>query len=224
MPLHENRPPARSVISMLLAVTLGVLAAPLGLRAVPVIDVPDVVLLPDTPGQTVEITIRGGDAVQGLVFYAQSGDGGPELADAGLPPGTDGPAITAVDLKTGTIYAAVADEAVDPGSLPQVAIRSLPISASGVTVTAEGLLATLTIDTTGLTGGTFDLRLNGVLPFDDIGGPFTTTFEAGGQPVIPQINNGSITIAIPEPAFAAVALFTLAARRRHRSQSGRHPW
>ena len=68
------------------------------------ITVGEYLLDPDTSGQPIYITVAGGDLVPGLNLFAQVGDGGPELADHGLPPGTDGPAITEVDLKTGTIF------------------------------------------------------------------------------------------------------------------------
>lgn len=106
-------------------------------------------LLPDTPGQTVQIFVTGGDAVSGLNLFAQVGDGGPELTDFSLPAGTDGPAISSVDLKTGTIFDGIPDGQTDTGSIPQVVNYFIAITAAGGSVPADGLLTTLTIDTTG---------------------------------------------------------------------------
>lgn len=146
-------------------------------------------LAPNQPGQTMEITVSGGELVAGVNLYAQIGDGGPELADYGLPAGHDGPAITAVDLKTAGIFAGVPDPAVDQGGLPQVAIWSLGIAAQGGAVPAQGKLATLTIDTTGFAAGRWDVKLSDVLAGLS-GGPFATDFAG----LSATITNGSIRI------------------------------
>ncbi|MEM6312454.1 MAG: hypothetical protein AAF743_00085 [Planctomycetota bacterium] len=170
-------------------------------------------LLPDTPGQQLEISVSGGEQVQGVDLYVQIGDGGPELSDFGVAAGTPAPVITDIDLLDGTIYAAAADTPADPGSIPQVAFRSLAITDPGFVAVADGKLATITVDTTGFFDGTFDLLLGDVLPFLVLGGPYQTTFEFGGTEVPPTIENGTITI-IPEPTLAAFALALLATRRR----------
>ena len=96
--------------------------------------------LPNMPNQTVQIHVTGGRPIEGLNFNAQIGDGGPAVG------GTAGPVITAVDLETG-IFAGNNDGQVDLGSIPQLAMYS--ITTSSGSVVADGLLATLTIDTTG---------------------------------------------------------------------------
>jgi len=63
-----------------------------------VIDVGEHVLLPNRPGQVIEVLVSGGDAVQAVHFYAQIGGGGPELG------GVPAPAIESVDILTGTIF------------------------------------------------------------------------------------------------------------------------
>lgn len=144
-------------------------------------------LLPDRAGQTIEIRVTGGDQVSGLNLFAQIGDGGPELTEFGLSPGTDGPAFEAVDLKTGTIFSSIAEEQSGDIAIPQVA--NYTISTTGSSVSANGLLVTLTIDTTGFHGGTWDLLLSNVLP-DHPGGPFNTNFA----PDWISITNGSFTM------------------------------
>lgn len=146
-------------------------------------------LRPNQPGQEVRIFVTGGEAVAGVNLFAQIGDGGPELSQIGLPAGEDGPAITAVDLKTGTIFAAVPGPQDNQAGLPQVAIASIEFTAAGAATPANGLLARLSIDTTGFTAGAWSLRLTDVLP-QLAGGPFHSDFA--GVPAT--IFNGSIVV------------------------------
>ena len=111
------------------------------------------------------------------------------------PAGTDGPAITSVDLKTGTIFAALDVSQFGLLSLPQVRFSSLGIEAQNTTVSADGLLVTLSIDTTGIFGGSFQLLLAGVLP-QMTNGPFATDFA--GIPI--EITNGVIIVESSQPA------------------------
>jgi len=147
------------------AASLLILLVPLQMAsAVPTIDVGTHELLPDTPGQVVQIHVSGGDLVQGMNLFIMVANGGPELELIGeLPPGAGiaGPAITFADAITGTIFASnnlgqnyVPDGDVD---LPQIA-TVYAITQSG-TVPAEGLLVTITLDTTGFFHGTFALSL-----------------------------------------------------------------
>lgn len=109
-------------------------------------------LAPNAAGQQVDILVTGGDAVAGLDLFVQIGDGG---AAAG---GDDtGPMITGVDLTTGGIFAANNSGVfLDPTPL----LWGATIATTSGTVAAAGKLATLTVDTTGLTEGRFDLILN----------------------------------------------------------------
>lgn len=162
-------------------------------------------LLPDTPGQEIEVFVRpdenttadsgetADDEVQGVNFNIQVGDGGPEAGRS-----DDGPVITAVDLFTGTIFEGN-NTGLGSGAgvlVPQVAFFSTT-TASG-TVTADGLLATVTIDTTGFfpEDGPFGLVLSQTL-----NNP--TNFGT----VSPEITDGQIVI-VPEPG--TLALFGLA--------------
>lgn len=173
-----------------------------------VINVGQHILLANTPGQTIALQVTGGEYIAGLDFFAQIGDGGPELVNVGLPAGTDGPAITDVDLKTQTVFDATPAIQVDQprSGVVQVFFASIALTSPppGLqTVPAAGYFATLTVDTTGITSGTFDLLLSGVLP-DLTGGPFATQLiGSGGNPIASTIVNGSITIVdVPEGDYS----------------------
>jgi hypothetical protein len=109
-------------------------------------------LAPNMPGQQVQIQVTGGEAVSGIDLFVQVGDGGTTVG------GDDtGPKITNLDLVTGTIFASNhTDVFTDPAPL----IWGATTTTTTGTVAASGLLATLTIDTTGITTGQFDLILN----------------------------------------------------------------
>lgn len=165
------------------------------------IDVGDHMLLPDTPGQIVRIMVStdAGDMVGGCNLNAEIAGGGPAYG------GEFGPAITAVDMEAETIFAGITEGATDIGSLAQLAICS--IVTTGGTVLADGLLATLTIDTTGFTtpGSTWTLELGQTL-----NGP--TDFAPA--PAI--ISEGTIQL-IPEPTtLALLGLSGLALLHRRR--------
>ncbi|MEE8452908.1 MAG: peptidylprolyl isomerase, partial [Thermoguttaceae bacterium] len=121
----------------------------------------DHVLLADTPGQEIQIFVTGGDDVQGLNLNVMVADGGPEVGGTII-----GPTIEDVDVQTGTIFAdntTGQTSAPEPTEVPQWEGRTI-VTASG-TVSAEGLLATITIDTTGFTVGTWDLIVSETLGY-----------------------------------------------------------
>ncbi len=150
-------------------------------QAQPVIIVGTHHLVANQPGQVLTISVSGGDPVYGVNLNVQVANGGPEAEATGhLPPGAgiDGPAITAVDLLNGTILQANNDgqvDALDRGEWPQLAC-SFALTNEG-TVSADGVLAQLTFDTTGFYGGTCALRLGKTLngPTDFSGDPATIT-------------------------------------------------
>ncbi len=167
--------------------------------ATPTINVGTYYLLGNTPNQTIQISVTGGDSVPGVNLYVQVGDGGPALADYGVPAGTPGPAITSIDLKglgsnPATIFHAIPDSQTNYPGIPQVASASIAIAAPGGTVPASGTLANLTIDTTGFNTAnqSFNLQLSNVLPFSSLGGPYATDFADESA----SIANGSIVIAV----------------------------
>jgi hypothetical protein len=158
------------------------------------ITVGDQRLLPNRPSQTITLRVDGGDLVSGVDLFMQVGDAGPNLAAFGLPPGTVGPAITGVDLIRDTIFHDVTDTVTDIGSveLKQTAMYTLALVGPVSAVPADGVLATVWLDTSGLFEGTWELRLSGVLPQPVFGGPHNTNFAGDVSTVI---RNGSLTIA-----------------------------
>jgi hypothetical protein len=162
------------------------------------INVGDHTLLPNTPGQTIDISVSGGIPVQGLNFNVQVADGFPD----GTPPGTvDGPNITAIDI-LGTASKPTIFFGNNTGQQP---IRSDPQvwSASTTTslglVNAAGLLGILTIDTTGWFGGNWTLALNNTQE-----GPTDFTLLSA------TITDGSITV-VPEPVSTSLVTSALLA-------------
>jgi hypothetical protein len=182
-------------------------------------------LLPNTPGQTIAIYVTGGDLIAAADLLIQIGDGGPERVN--FPPllaGTDAPGVPLpvglpnANLQNPTfgtdagIFASVPNGGQSDGlggSIPQ--LIGLSILTDTGTVAANGLLATLMIDTTGLTSGTWDLMLK-----DTLAGNTQFLDETANQVPL-TIVNGRLTI-VPEPTaivpFAATSLALFALRRR----------
>jgi len=170
--------------------------------AVPAIDVGHHVLQPEMADQKIPILVSGGLEVEGVNFYIQVADGGPEAADFGFidPPGISGPHITDVDLITGTIFAPNNAGHIPGGGSPEIPqFFDCSILTADGPVDTDGLLATVTIDTTGFSGGRWDLFVD-----DNTIETKPTHFialEVGGEvvEVTPDSNIGSITV-IPEPS------------------------
>jgi len=149
-------------------------------------------LQPDLAGQTALIYVTGGQAVQGLEFCAQ-------IEDA-----TFGPLFEDGDILTGTIFAAN-NLGLYEGSYVDPRRMYLGVVTQTGTVAADGLLATLTIDTTGLIAGTYSLSLTNSLE-----GP--TNFAG----ISADLLDGWIVI-VPEPAvFPILCVFATAWLGRRR--------
>lgn len=205
-----DRPSAAVALSL-----ISMLAGPIGSAvAVPTIDVGTIVLEPNTANQVVEIYVHGGDEVTGLDFHVMVANGGLEMEATGaIPTGTGirGPSITAVDIVTGTIFANNNTGQVDSLaglSFPQLGFRST--STQSGSVVAEGLLARVTLDTTGYFEGSFDLSLTaGGIPtsFVDVAASL-----ADGQIMIDSedSNQPPVASAGPDQTVAAEATVCLA--------------
>jgi hypothetical protein len=158
----------------------------------PTIIVGNAVLFPNRSGQTIPIMVSGGTAVSGLNFNVEVAGGGT------VNGGTTGPAITSVDLTTGTIFSANnSGQQNIPSNSPQVYEGG--ISTTSGTVTATGLLATITVDTTGFQGSTFSLKLTG---FGSAGASGNTDFTVDGNfnPIPANVTNGNIVAVYPGDA------------------------
>ncbi len=152
------------------------------------------VLLPDTPNQIVSLYVSGGEQIAGEDFFAQVGDGG--TFNGGV---NTKPTITYVDMVYGSIFGENNNGPFgDPGngSLHPLIWVDSTTTISG-TVSANGRLAVLVLDTTGLFSGTFPLLLTGVA---NSYGSFNTTLRDASANLIPlNINNGSLIVATPTP-------------------------
>jgi len=175
-------------------------------------------LLANSPNQKITIQVTGGEQIAGEDLFAQIGDGGP------INGGTNTkPIFTNVDIITSTIFVGNNSGAQgDPNGIPPGSNAGHPLIWLDSTVTntgtvpANGLLATLTIDTTGVNSGTFSLLLTGVA---NTLGSFNTTLRASsGDPIPLTVTNGRITVVTPEPAsgMLGVAGMTLLLSRRKR--------
>jgi len=174
---------------------------------VPVITVGDHLLLPNTPDQQFPVYISGGQQVAIVNFFIQVADGGPEAANYGLipPPGVSAPHITDVDLITGTIFEQNNDGHVGAGTpeIPQFFDRGVMTEIDSVP--AEGLLGTVTVDTTDFYSGTWPLDME-----NSIEGTPTYFSVTGSDMIVPQFIGGSITI-VPEPSIILLLVAGLAA-------------
>ena len=149
-------------------------------------------LQPNTPNQTIPIYVTGGAQVSGVNFNLQIGDGGPEAG------GTPGPVFTNLDLTDNTIFQFDYSDPVDTGSIPQLLTWYVLTQNSGDHVAAEGLLATVTIDTTGFFDGTWAFHiadtLNGATNFTD-GGAIPGTLRDGSMTVVPEPSSIGLLLA-----------------------------
>jgi len=190
------------VVGLLCAIILASVAAPAS--GAIFIDIGVIELQADTADQTVAIWVTSdtGDEVAGVNFNIELAGGGSVLG------GLAGPDITDVDLLTGTLFEGNHQGQTDLGSLAQLAMHTVVTDVG--TVPADGLLATVTFDTTGFTvvGSEWTLALadthNGATDF---------------APTPAVITDGTLRL-VPEPAaFALLGLggaMILLRRRRPR--------
>lgn len=170
--------------------------------AQPVLSFGDLELLANTADQEIQVFVTSDVAVQGLNFNVQIGDGG-ALAGGSTPNLVQG-----LDVLTGTIFEGN-NNGISSSRIAADGLALDTITTATGTVEANGLLGTLTIDTTGIDAGrSFTIStttLNGPTDFAGI---------AATQA------NGSLTVvAVPEPATAGVMLVTCAGLLLRRRQA-----
>jgi len=190
------------------------------------IDLPEITMLRNQPNQTFNVYLGNFDGpvlVNGIGFNIQVADGGPEVPGGSIR----GPAITSVDLFTGTVFASPHNNGISGSGriVPQVHERGTMTEwtedgLATVSLQSGFKVATVTLDTTGVYSGIFVLTLN------TLNGP--TKFTTVGEDLFPTLLDGSVTI-VPEPrawGFAAgVAAMAMAGLRmvRRCSRSKREP-
>lgn len=191
-------------------ITAGMLTHLAELHAATFIDVGNHLLLPNTPNQVVEIYVTGdADPIQGFNINAQIGND-PQTEVTPVFAYGGGPGTSTI-IGLGTIFnfdnTGMAEYTYFPSLFQASTTTALPTSY----VFADGLLATLIVDTTGFSTGTWPLILS-----ETIGGFFTDWAGSqfppalGGGPVPnPVITDGSITI-VPEPSSIALAVIGMA--------------
>lgn len=115
-----------------------------------------------------------------------------------------GPTIDSVDVVTDTIFAQSNEGNQNQGSAERFAFVGTTTSpGTSVAIPSEGLLATITIDTSSAPPGTYNLVLSSVL------GAVTELLDTTVTPVPLTVNDGSITVAVPEPTTAGGLLIAL---------------
>jgi hypothetical protein len=171
-----------------------------------------ITLAPNTPGQTIPIYITPGAGlssvshVGSLDFAIQVGNG------------SSGPKISGVDLlgtaASPTIFYGANDPSYTWIDWPPVwpdwkaELETMVLAPTPKTVTNNGVLAYVTVDTTGLVGtGPWSLKLDATSSFKTLlygyeGGPLTD--------LNPDFRNASLTV-VPEPASWAMLLGLLPA-------------
>lgn len=180
------------------------LVIPSSVSAAYVITVGDFNLQPNQSDQQVSLFIEntgGSSDYGGLNFSILVGDG------------LSGPAITGVNLLTGTPFEAAnfGGQFADGANTPRQQFWSVA-SLSAVLPAGQSRLATLTFDTTGLTPGSWSLNLFGS------GMPSTALFDYTASEYTALFENGTLTV-VPEPEtyglLAAAGLMGFALWRRH---------
>ena len=148
------------------------------------------------PDQIIQIDIAGVDVAQGVNFNIQVADGGSEAGGSIL-----GPKITGIDIVGGTLGGATIFTGNNVGQtnslvLPQV-WEATTTTGSG-TVTTNGVLGFVEIDTTGFFGGEmFDLIMSNTV---------NSPTDLAGISV--DVTNGTINV-IPEPSSVVLVIIGL---------------
>ncbi len=153
--------------------------------ATPTIDAGKIIVVMNSAGEQEGVYVTGGDAVQGMEFNITTGGG------------STGPIITAVDVLTGTIFNSNNGGGF-AGYVNSYDAYKGVVTASG-TVSASGLIATVTFDATGfttwgtyaftLTNGEGDTTFTDLVPATLISGQIIVTIAGDAN------GDGHVTLA-----------------------------
>jgi hypothetical protein len=186
--------------AILLVVALSI-CAPAATQATVTISVGNHLLLPNTPGQVIDIIVSSdGEGLNAMDMYLDVNGG---IGPAPLITGFNlqfAPTVWAAQPNTPSVYGAPYEP--PPGTLvfsSGVFLNSLAVNVSG-----NGIVAQIEFDTTGLLGGVFPVRLQ-----NDDWGPTVLATNTG--PLDPVLVNGSVVIGIPEPGSMVLGLLAVAA-------------
>ena len=146
-----------------------------------VIDVQDPALLPNQANQAITLRVSGGDSVTGFNLRAEMGDGLGPLHE---------PVFQSVSFSGGiwNAYPTMTSGGVVAGA-PEYVQAAVIFSATGQQVSANGLIATLVVDTTGIAGGSFQLGLVDT----DIGAD-SAFIGPGGQDIATTVINDTVEV------------------------------
>jgi hypothetical protein len=171
--------------------------------AAPIITVGSHDLQENSPGQTVQLYVTGLEQVTSFNLRAQIGDG------MGANPE---PIFQAISFGGGMWDTYANTVMGGPVSGAEQFAQATVAFNTSVSVPADGLLLTLTIDTTGFfDGDSFDLLLKST----QIGAD-SDFVQIGGGTLAPDITNGTINV-VPEPAsIGLLAVGGLMALRRRK--------
>jgi hypothetical protein len=188
---------SRQIMAGMLSGALMIMGA--SASAALLIDFGDQTLLPNTPGQSVAITISNDGApvpLGAFELFIQVADGGPEWAAGSIP----GPRIEAVNLLTGTPFESnnLGGQFGSLDNLPQRQFWGV-VGSPTLPTGSDQLLATVTFDTTGFDAGTWDVFLTGS-PL-----PTSRLLNPQSDPYAVTIMNGTLTV-VPEPSATATAI------------------
>jgi hypothetical protein len=182
------------ILKLFAAVAIAACTA-MAASAAPTITVGNHQLLPNTPGQVISILASGegaADAIAGVDLFLVIGGG------------TSGPIATNFDLiGAGTIFAANNNgqqgfgAEYDPPSRDLVGL----VTTTSGTVSPNGVLAYVTLDTTGLTSGDFTLSIT-----NELFGP-SVLYATGGASTV--LIDGTLSV-VPEPSSVVLGLFGVA--------------
>ncbi|MEM1224666.1 MAG: hypothetical protein AAGJ40_03160 [Planctomycetota bacterium] len=177
-----------------------------------VIDIGNPVLLPDTPDQVISIQSSGGEQVAGVNFNLQID---PVVGVSPEITGLDivGPGTIFTSSNTGQTGTTIGE--LDPINLASFQFALASATTTSGTVSSDGVLGFVTLDTTGIFGGSFVINMDSTFngPTDFAPTPVNTFL------------GGSLTVAaIPEPSsftwMASAASLVLLTRYRRASHSG----